>query len=161
MYVERFTVLSLYYVDSYTPWKCKAHFCNLRDRDYEEHEETQNPFRVFECWVWLSPAHGDIRCHLDNLSDCRHSREQWAFKDKIQPMTNPASGFKKLKSLQGPKRKMSEWEGLPSKHVELLCISLKNHTLHFSWNARYCWHDMALTTPKLTETRTAEKYFQC
>lgn len=142
MYAEHFTVLSLYYVDSYTPWKHKAQFCNLRDRDYEGQEEIQNPFKVLECWVWLSPAHGDILSHLDNLSDRRHSRQQWAFKDKIQPMTNPASGFKELKSLQGPKRKMSEGEDLPSKHVELFCISLEKpySPFFFKYMFALAWH---------------------
>lgn len=28
-----------------------------------------------------------------------------------------------------------------------------NYTLHFSWNRRWCWHDMAFVTPKLGQSR--------
>ena len=79
------------------------------------------------------PAHSDILHHPGHLSDCSNSKELRAFRDKIQPMTNPASGLKKPNA-DGDQTEIQakQGEGLPVKHEELFCISLKKYTLDFS-----------------------------
>ena len=128
-------------------------------RGWEYQEETQNPLKVPNYWVWLSPVYSDTLNHPDNWSDGNDSKELWTFKDKMPPMTNPASGFKKL---QYYRDQIEVWveprEYLPVKYVQLFYIFPRKYILHFSQNMKWYRHGLAFVSPWLTVTWTAEKY---